>query len=324
MAPKRRRVVKTTRKVVRETVLVSVIDNGTEEGIDNTQNQISLPDFEPETEELQVPREAFMGAGETVDQLNVGATPVTTATPAPTPRRVSTRRTIIIEDKTPSTRRRIPVEEPAAAPKEAVPLRTEEQVEVEVEMAVEKKPAPEEQDVKKDQAGEEDRRAEMSSLDETEGEEEMRTPESEETDGEEAAQPISPVEQEAEKKGGGGEKKPRSRSRPREQRRKRKGVEDVGNEEYRRYVFQVLKQVHPGMRISGDAMAVLNGYMNDMFERLAEEAARLSRYTGKLTLTSREIQGAVRLVVPGELGRHAIAEGAKAISNYMSYEVQPS
>lgn len=83
----------------------------------------------------------------------------------------------------------------------------------------------------------------------------------------------------------------------------------------------MLKQVHQGMRISGQAMAVLNGYMNDMFERLAEEAARLSRYTGKPTLSSREIQGAVRLVLPGELGRHAIAEGAKAISNYMSYEV---
>lgn len=50
MAPKRRRVVKTTRKVVRETVRVSVIDSDTE-GI-NTRNQ-SSPDFEGETEELQ-------------------------------------------------------------------------------------------------------------------------------------------------------------------------------------------------------------------------------------------------------------------------------
>lgn len=41
---------------------------------------------------------------------------------------------------------------------------------------------------------------------------------------------------------------------------------------------------------------------------------------GGMTLSSREIQGAVRLVLPGELGKHAIAEGTKAVSNYVSYD----
>ena len=99
--------------------------------------------------------------------------------------------------------------------------------------------------------------------------------------------------------------------------RKRRRKERGGGEGYKRYVFRVLKQVHPGMAISSKAMTVLNNLMSDMFERVAEEAARLSKYTGRVTLTSREIQGAVRLVLPGELGKHAVAEGSKAVTTFI-------
>ncbi|BFG34560.1 hypothetical protein CerSpe_208340 [Prunus speciosa] len=73
-----------------------------------------------------------------------------------------------------------------------------------------------------------------------------------------------------------------------------------------------------GMRVSSKGITVLNNLMNDMFERLANEAARLTKYTARKTLSSREIQGAVKLVLPGELGRHAMAEGTKAVSTYAS------
>jgi histone H2B len=72
------------------------------------------------------------------------------------------------------------------------------------------------------------------------------------------------------------------------------------------------------MAIWSKAMTVLNNLMSDMFERVAEEAARLSKYTGRVTLTSREIQGAVRLVLPGELGKHAVAEGSKAVTTFIN------
>ncbi|GAB2274694.1 hypothetical protein Dimus_009464 [Dionaea muscipula] len=88
---------------------------------------------------------------------------------------------------------------------------------------------------------------------------------------------------------------------------------------YCRYVHRVLEQVHPGMGVSAKAMAVMDNYMKDMFERLAEEAARLVDYSRRRTLTSREIQGAVKLVLPGELGKNAIAQGTKAVINFMSH-----
>lgn len=36
----------------------------------------------------------------------------------------------------------------------------------------------------------------------------------------------------------------------------------------------------------------------------------------KTTLTSREVQTAVRLTLPGEIAKHAVAEGTKAVSKY--------
>ena len=61
-------------------------------------------------------------------------------------------------------------------------------------------------------------------------------------------------------------------------------------------------------------MAIMNSFINDLFEKIAIEASQLVRYNKKHTLTAREIQSAVKLLLPGELGKHAVIEGAKAIS----------
>ena len=114
-------------------------------------------------------------------------------------------------------------------------------------------------------------------------------------------------------------KQPRKEGGERKRRRGRRGMGE-GREGYKRYVFRVLKQVHPGMGISSKAMTVVNNLMSDMFERMAMEASRLNMYGKKNTMTSREIHGAVRLILPGELGKHAIAEGSKAVSNYKAYD----
>eukprot|EP00698_Gefionella_okellyi_P008825 TRINITY_DN2209_c0_g1_i4.p1 TRINITY_DN2209_c0_g1~~TRINITY_DN2209_c0_g1_i4.p1 ORF type:complete len:152 (-),score=36.85 TRINITY_DN2209_c0_g1_i4:58-474(-) len=87
-------------------------------------------------------------------------------------------------------------------------------------------------------------------------------------------------------------------------------------ETYSSYIYKVLKQVHPDTGISKRAMAIMNSFVNDIFERLAMEASRLARYNSKNTITSREIQTAVRLLLPGELAKHAISEGTKAVTKY--------
>uniref|UniRef100_A0A3Q2DQ42 Si:ch1073-159d7.6 n=1 Tax=Cyprinodon variegatus TaxID=28743 RepID=A0A3Q2DQ42_CYPVA len=83
-------------------------------------------------------------------------------------------------------------------------------------------------------------------------------------------------------------------------------------ESYAIYVYKVLKQVHPDTGISSKAMSIMNSFVNDIFERIASEASRLAHYNKRSTITSREIQTAVRLLLPGELAKHAVTiEGAK-------------
>ena len=55
-----------------------------------------------------------------------------------------------------------------------------------------------------------------------------------------------------------------------------------------------------------------------MLDKVVTGAAKLSRYSKKPTITSREIQTAVRLVLPGELAKHAVSEGAKAVTKFTS------
>ncbi|KFD53049.1 hypothetical protein M514_06165 [Trichuris suis] len=89
-------------------------------------------------------------------------------------------------------------------------------------------------------------------------------------------------------------------------------------ESFATYIYKVLKQVHPDTGISSKAMSIMNSFVNDVFDRLADEASRLSLYNNRHTISSREIQTAVRLLLPGELSKHAVSEGTKAVTKYTS------
>ncbi len=60
----------------------------------------------------------------------------------------------------------------------------------------------------------------------------------------------------------------------------------------------------------------MNSFIRDIFEKIAGEARKLVRYNKKQTLSSREIQPAGRLYLPGELAKHAVSEGTKAVTKY--------
>ena len=102
-----------------------------------------------------------------------------------------------------------------------------------------------------------------------------------------------------------------ARSSDKKKRRRRR-------ESYSIYIYKVLKQVHPDTGVSSKAMSIMNSFVNDIFERIAAEASRLAHYNKRSTITSREIQTAVRLLLPGELAKHAVSEGTKAVTKYTS------
>merc|ERR1711936_78252 len=97
--------------------------------------------------------------------------------------------------------------------------------------------------------------------------------------------------------------------------KKRKGKR---KESYAIYIYKVLKQVHPDTGVSSKAMSITNSFVNDLFERIAAEASKLAHYNKRSTITSREVQTAVRLLLPGELAKHAVSEGTKAVTKYTS------
>ena len=93
--------------------------------------------------------------------------------------------------------------------------------------------------------------------------------------------------------------------------KKRKGKR---KESFAIYIYRVLKQVHPDTGVSSKAMSIMNSFVNDLFKRIAAEASKLTHYKKRSTINSKEIQTAVRLLLPGELAKHAVSEGTKALS----------
>jgi histone H2B len=87
-------------------------------------------------------------------------------------------------------------------------------------------------------------------------------------------------------------------------------------ETFSSYIFKVLRQVHPDIGISNKAMLVMNSFVQDIFERIAREGARLVDMNDRNTLGSREVQTAVKLVLPGDLAKHAVSEGSKAVAKF--------
>ena len=97
--------------------------------------------------------------------------------------------------------------------------------------------------------------------------------------------------------------------------KKKGGVQRKRKTSFSSYISKVLKGASKTkLTLSSKSMKIVNSLVTDFFERLAVEAASLARSNKKRTLGSREIQTAVRLTLPAELAKHAMAEGTRAVA----------
>ncbi len=88
---------------------------------------------------------------------------------------------------------------------------------------------------------------------------------------------------------------------------------------FRGVSYKVLKQVHPDTNITLRANNELNLLLHNVIERIMTTANRLRLGNEHdKTTSSREIQSAIRLVLPGELAKHAVSEGTKAVTKFTS------
>jgi len=93
------------------------------------------------------------------------------------------------------------------------------------------------------------------------------------------------------------------------------------NKDFGLFIIRVLKDVHPDSGLAGDSLATLNNLVNITIDKVMVEVNKLMQMTGKKTISSREIQSAVRLVFPGELAKHAVSQGTKAVVRYNATQV---
>lgn len=83
-----------------------------------------------------------------------------------------------------------------------------------------------------------------------------------------------------------------------------------------RYIYKILKLVHPDTGISRKAVSKMNSFLNDIFERIAAKSSRIASSNNTSIISKREIETAVCPLLSGELAKHAISEGSKAVTKY--------
>ncbi|XP_041596388.1 late histone H2B.L4-like [Vulpes lagopus] len=76
--------------------------------------------------------------------------------------------------------------------------------------------------------------------------------------------------------------------------------------------IQAVGKVQKGLSLLQKAVSVMHLTVKDIFERITYEASRLARST----ITSRESQTAMHLLLPGEIGKHIVSEASEAFIRY--------
>lgn len=82
-----------------------------------------------------------------------------------------------------------------------------------------------------------------------------------------------------------------------------------------RYIHKVLQQVHPDTGMSRSSMDTMNNIVRFALRKII---TCIMRTKVKETVTAREVQLAVMMVLPGELAKHAVSEGTKAVTTFKS------
>ena len=99
---------------------------------------------------------------------------------------------------------------------------------------------------------------------------------------------------------------------------KKAGEEEKKNvkknfDSYALYISRVLKSVFNDIGITLPSISIMDSFVKDIFERIAIEASNLARNYGKTTISVKEIETATKLILKGDLNKHAISEGQSAV-----------
>ena len=90
----------------------------------------------------------------------------------------------------------------------------------------------------------------------------------------------------------------------------------LSQKSFKTYVHRLLKQVHPNVHITQKSVNVMDGLLRAVATNLCSTAHTLVEGTEKKTLSSREVQSALRVTLPDEFCQQAEDSGKTAVENF--------
>lgn len=93
--------------------------------------------------------------------------------------------------------------------------------------------------------------------------------------------------------------------------RRTKAAEQLFN--FTPYVRRLNKIMNPDLMLSKEVTVTLNDFMADIFYQISTEAGSLNQRMHQKTLTDKDIEAAIKLVLPPNLVTYAIHEAKKAV-----------
>merc|ERR1711916_415395 len=85
---------------------------------------------------------------------------------------------------------------------------------------------------------------------------------------------------------------------------------------YKSYIQKLLKHQDKSMQITSRGMGVVDAFTKDIFQRIAEEAGKATRFSGATTLRTGAIIAAVKMHLPADMATHALSNAVSAVGKY--------
>lgn len=84
------------------------------------------------------------------------------------------------------------------------------------------------------------------------------------------------------------------------------------------YIYLVLKEIHPDLKISMRAMSVMNNLIGNIFEKIVNRTNHFSKINDLQAISSCEIQRAIRLAFENDITVNASASARQSVAKYVS------
>merc|ERR1712008_331841 len=87
-------------------------------------------------------------------------------------------------------------------------------------------------------------------------------------------------------------------------------------ESFHTYIYKLLREIHPDTGMSKKSIWIFISFVEDVFDRITEVASGMAHKGNKKTIGAQEIQLAAKLILPGELAKHASGEISRALKKF--------